>query len=238
MPEGLLDQFGPKDLRDLIAYLRSPKQVPLPQSASGAQSVQKLSTAAREPSDSVAGQFFNGKDLTGWYGDEKLWKVENGEIVGKTDMGLKHNEFLKTKKSYGDFRLVVKIKLVPNEANSGIQFHSEPFEGFEMKGPQADAGKGWWGKLSEENGRGIISDKSGEPFLKPNDWNTYEVLAVGSKVRTAINGHLCVDLDDPKISQKGIFGLQVHAGGPTEVRFKDFDFEENPKFEMKTLTKE
>lgn len=237
MPEGLLDQFAAKDLRDLIAYLRSPAQVPLPQSASGAQPVQKLSTAA-EPSDSVAGPFFNGKDLTGWYGDKDLWKVEDGQIVGKTETGLKHNEFLKTRKSYGDFRLVVKIKLVPNEANSGIQFHSEPFEGYEMKGPQADAGKGWWGKLYEENGRGIISDKSGEPFLKPNDWNTYEVLAVGSKVRTAINGHLCVDLDDPKISQKGLFGLQVHAGGPTDVRFKDFDFEENPKFEMKTLAKD
>ena len=237
MPEGLLDQFAAKDLRDLIAYLRSPTQVPLPQSASGAQPVQKLSTAG-EPADSVAGPFFNGKDLTGWYGDKDLWKVEDGQIVGKTDTGLKHNEFLKTRKSFGDFHLVVKIKLVPNEANSGIQFHSEPFEGYEMKGPQADAGKGWWGKLYEENGRGIISDKSGEPFLKPNEWNTYEVLAVGSKVRTAINGHLCVDLDDPKISQRGIFGLQVHAGGPTEVRFKDFDFAENPKFEMKTLAKD
>ena len=49
--------------------------------------------------------------------------------------------------------------------------------------------------------------------------------AVGSRVRTWINGKLCVDLDDPKISRRGIFGLQIHAGGPMEVRFKDMKLE-------------
>jgi hypothetical protein len=163
--------------------------------------------------------------------------VQDGEIVGKTEKGLKRNEFLSSKESYGDFRLVVKIKLVPNEANSGIQFHSERFEGNEMSGPQADAGKGWWGKVYGENfGNKVIGEsKSGEDIVKPNEWNTYEVLAVGPKIRTAINGHLCADIEDPKYVRKGMFGLQVHAGGPTEVRFKDFDFELNPKAELKTV---
>lgn len=70
--------------------------------------------------------------------------------------------------------------------------------------------------------------------MKPEDWNTYEVLAVGSKIRTAINGHLCADLDDPQVARRGIVGLQVHSGGPTEVRFKDFQLELNPKLEMTT----
>ncbi|HEX4792583.1 MAG TPA: DUF1080 domain-containing protein [Humisphaera sp.] len=188
-----------------------------------------------------AKNFFNGKDLTGWWGDMTLFHVENGEIVGKTDKGIKRNEFLKSAVSVGDFRLVCKIKLVPNEANSGIQFHSVVFEGNEMSGPQADAGKGWWGKLYGENLKWhgktgvLISEKSGEEFLKPNDWNTYEVLAVGTKIRTAINGHLTTDIDDAEIPREGMFGLQVHAGGPTEVRFKDFELELNPKFEMKTV---
>ena len=58
--------------------------------------------------------------------------------------------------------------------------------------------------------------------------------ASGSKIRTAINGQLCVDLDDPKISRRGIIGLQMHAGGPLEVRFKDLQLELNPKFELIT----
>src|SRR3954468_6931242 len=77
---------------------------------------------------------FNGKDLTGWYGDMELFKVDNGEIVGKTEKGIKKNEFLKSQFELGDFRLVLQIKLVPNGANTGIQFRSVPFEGNEMKG--------------------------------------------------------------------------------------------------------
>jgi hypothetical protein len=180
---------------------------------------------------------FNGKDLTGWWGDMDLWHVEDGQIVGKTETGIKKNEFLKSKKSYGDFRLVVKMKLVPDTANSGIQFHSDVFHDNEMAGPQADAGKGWWGSLYGENfgNKTLCKNMAGEQVVKPNDWNTYEIVAVGSKIRTAINGHLCVDVDDPKYVRTGLFGLQVHSGKATEVRFKDFEFDENPKFELKTV---
>ncbi len=33
---------------------------------------------------------------------------------------------------------------------------------------------------------------------------------------------------------RGITGLQVHSGGPTKVRFKRFELELNPRFELKT----
>jgi putative membrane-bound dehydrogenase-like protein len=216
MPEGLLQTYNDQEVRDLLYYLRSPAQAPLPTTAVSADAL------------------FNGKDLSSWDGDMSLWSVENGEIVGRTTTGLKHNEFLKSKASFEDFRLVLKIKLTPNKENSGIQFRSEPFGQYEMKGPQADAGAGWWGKLYEENGRALLWDKSGDACVKADDWNTYEVVAVGGKVRTAINGILCVDIDDPKISRRGIIGLQAHAGGPMEVRFKDFKLELNPKFELLT----
>ena len=217
MPEGLLDPLAEQELRDLIYYLGRPGQAALP-------------AGAVDPS-----VFFNVKDLTGWDGDKQLWHVENGELVGKTATGLKHNEFLKSQLVLSDFRLICQIKLVPNSANSGIQFRSEPFGEYEMKGCQADIGEGWWGKLYEENGRTLLSKKPCDRFVKTNDWNTYEILAVGGKIRTALNGHLCTDLDDPQVGMHGITGLQVHAGGPTEVRFKDFKLELNPKFELNTV---
>jgi putative membrane-bound dehydrogenase-like protein len=209
MPEDQLKPMSDREVRSLFAYLQSPKQAPI------------LATAEN------AKDLFNGKDLTGWVGDSKLWRVEDGEIVGKT-AGLKKNEFLKSELIATDFRLSLKIKLAPNKENSGIQFRSEALPDGEMKGPQADVGEGWWGKLYEESGRGILSDRSGEKFVKKDDWNTYEILAIGSKVKTWINGHLCVDLDDAKLARRGIFGLQMHAGGPLEVRFKDIRFEVNP----------
>jgi putative heme-binding domain-containing protein len=69
MPEALLAPLQDQEVRDLIYYLRSPSQAQL------------LGT-----SDTV-GLFFNGKDLSNWDGDTELWKVENGEIVGKTEAG-------------------------------------------------------------------------------------------------------------------------------------------------------
>ena len=160
--------------------------------------------------------------------------MEHGEIVGKTETGLKHNNFLKSQLVLTDFRLICEVKLTPNSANSGIQFRSEPFGEFEMKGCQADMGQGWWGKLYEESGRALLASKPGDAFVKKEDWNTYEILAVGGKIRTAINGNLCTDLDDPQVAMRGITGLQVHSGGPTEVRFRNFRLELNPTFELKT----
>jgi putative membrane-bound dehydrogenase-like protein len=217
MPEGLLTPLGDQDVRDLIIYLRQPTQVPLAATA-----------------DTVS-LFFNGKDLMNWDGNPEVWRVENGEIVGESKTGLKHNEFLKSQFVLDDFRLILQMKLTPNTANSGIQFRSEPFEAYEMKGCQADAGEGWWGKLYEENGRTLLSTKPGDAYVKTNDWNTYEILAVGSKIRTAINGQLCTDLDDPLVARRGITGLQVHSGGPTEVRFKNLQLELKPKFELTTF---
>jgi hypothetical protein len=64
--------------------------------------------------------------------------------------------------------------------------------------------------------------------VKPGEWNEYEIYAVGDRVVTKINGQTCCDLTDPDGAKRGIFGLQVHAGGPTEVRFKDLKLEVEP----------
>ena len=147
MPDDQLKTMKEEEVRALFAYLQSPVQTPL------------LATAENVK------DFFNGKDLTGWDGDPKLWTVEKGEIVGKSP-GLKKNEFLRSQMIAGDFRLTLKVRLTPNKENSGVQFHSELLPGGEVKGPQADVGAGWWGKLYEEHGRGLLWDRSGEVHVK------------------------------------------------------------------------
>jgi hypothetical protein len=206
MPDDQLKPMSDAEVRALFAYLQSPAQV--------------LLLATKDN----AKDFFNGKDLNNWDGDKKLWSVENGEIVGKSP-GLKQNEFLKSHLVAGDFRLTLKVKLTPNKENSGIQFRSEVLPNGDVKGYQADIGAGWWGKLYEEHGRAILWDKSGEAHVKVNDWNDYEIVAEGSKIKTFLNGKPCVDLDDPKGARRGIFAVQLHSGGPMEVRFKDIKLE-------------
>jgi putative heme-binding domain-containing protein len=208
MPEGLLAGLKKDEVRDLIAYLGSNRQVPM------------LATPQNAPA------LFNGKDLAGWRGDGRdLWHVENGEIVGRTTEGIKSNAFLFSDLAARDFKLTLKIKLTPDSGNSGVQFRSVSYEGGEAKGYQADAGKGWWGKLYEENGRKLLVDQPFERYVKPNEWNEYVIEASGSKIRTWINGQPCVDLDDPDGAKQGQFALQIHSGGPTEVRFKDLKLE-------------
>jgi putative heme-binding domain-containing protein len=224
MPEGLLANMSRDDARHLLAYLKSLTQVPFPDGFT-------LESLKNEP-------FFNGKDLTGWEGDAAVFSVENGEIVGKGPQ--KQNKFLFHKAELGDFRLIFEVKLTPHGGNSGVQFRSVPHGATEAKGCQADIGAGWWGRLYEESARGLLFPKKDQPFdgdkfIKKEDWNTYEIVAVGSKVRTAVNGNLCTDLDDDKIARKGRIALQVHSGGAMEVRFRNFQLEQNPKFELKTV---
>ena len=72
-------------------------------------------------------------------------------------------------------------------------------------------------------------DKSGESFVRQGQWNEYEIVAVGDRVRTYINGQLCVDLQDPGGAKRGIIAFQLHSGEATEVRFKDFQLELGPQ---------
>ena len=178
---------------------------------------------------------FNGKDLTGWEGDPKIWSVKDGAIVGKHG-GLEHNDFLKSKFTAGDFRLTLQVKLLDNKSNSGVQFRSERFGEHEMKGYQADIGAGWWGKLYEESARGMLVNDGGEKFVKVGDWNTYEIVAVGNHILMALNGQKVVDFKDPAGNAKGLFALQVHADtNPVEVHFKDLKLELSPKAQLTTV---
>ena len=208
MPDDQLKHCSPThEILSLFAYLRDKAQVPM------------LATKDN------ANTLFNGRDLAGWTGDSQLWSVENGEIVGRTS-GLDHNTFLVSDLAVEDFRLSLEVKLVNDAGNSGVQFRSEPLKGFEeLRGYQADIGVGWWGKLYEENGRALLWDKSGEPHVKKGEWNRYEIEAIGSRIRTWINGKPCVDLDDPDGKRRGILALQLHSGDATEVRFRNLQLE-------------
>lgn len=203
MPDDQWQKLTEHEIRSLVAYLSGDAQTPI------------LATAE------TASLLFNGRDLTGWRGNVDLWRVEEGQIVGRSP-GIDRNEFLVSDMLVEDFRLRVKVKLSPNEGNSGIQFRSEPLAGGGVRGMQADVGAGWWGKLYEEHGRGLLWDKSGESHVRPGDWNEYEIVASGPRVRTYLNGALCVDLEDDKVARRGVLALQIHSGPAMEVRFKDF----------------
>jgi len=72
-------------------------------------------------------QLFNGKDLTGWDGDPKLWSVKDGAIRGETtpENPAKGNTFLILKdKSFTDFDLRFSFRMNAT-VNSGVQYRSK-----------------------------------------------------------------------------------------------------------------
>ena len=167
---------------------------------------------------------FNGENLDGWDGDPRLWKVENGELIGSTEgVKLEGNTFLIYEQEYGDFHLKLKTKL--RNHNSGIQFRSEALENWVVRGLQADmAANNWWGSIyDEKGGRGVMVNGwkgKAENFVKAGEWNDYEIYCKGDLIQLKINGQLTAELRDSK-KMSGVIALQLHRGPEMEVRFKD-----------------
>jgi hypothetical protein len=174
---------------------------------------------------------FDGKTLEGWEGDRRLWKVEDGLIVGDSS-GLAHNEFLATSRRYSDFELRLEFKLRDGKGNSGIQFRSKRVPGsHEVSGYQADIGETYWGCLYDESRRNkVLAPAPAElkAALMPDDWNRYRIRAVGNRIILELNGVKTVEYveSDETIARSGIIALQVHSGPPLRVEFRNLRIRE------------
>ena len=200
---------------------------------------------------------FDGKTLTGWDGDAKVWRVEDGAIVGGSLQGNPRNEFLTTKRTFFNFRLKLEYKLTGTEGfvNGGVQFRSlrSTNPANEMIGYQADIGAGYTGSLYDESRRkrvlakvgtgvgsqGVKSEAELKQLEKAGDWNTYEVVAVGPRLMIYLNGRNTVDYTetDPSIDDAyGLIGLQIHGNCKAEIRFRNITID--PMTEVPVTTKE
>ncbi|MDA0933473.1 MAG: DUF1080 domain-containing protein [Planctomycetota bacterium] len=189
---------------------------------------------------------FDGATLAGWSGDARYWSVEDGVIVGRAtaEVPCKRNTFLVHDGTFGDFELRFSYRILAG--NSGVQYRSELRPEFVVAGYQADieAGPTYTGILYEERGRGILArrgervrigtdgKRSAEPALGDGaamqaqiraDWNDYVVRAVGNRLTHTINGMTTIEVvdDGPEAKRSGKIAIQVHAGPPMEVQYKD-----------------
>jgi hypothetical protein len=193
---------------------------------------------------------FDGKTLKGWDGNPELWRVEDGSITGQTtkEKPTKGNTFLIYEGSgTHDFELKLDYKIVGG--NSGIQYRSFEVENnkWVIGGYQADIDSGdtYSGILYGERFRGILCGRgqittvgaNGKPTItgklgeskdiqakiKKEDWNSYHIIAQGNTFTHMINGvktAQCTDEDDAARAS-GILALQLHAGPPMKVQFKN-----------------
>jgi hypothetical protein len=192
---------------------------------------------------------FNGASLEGWDANPKFWRVDDGAITGQTatDNPTAHNTFciLRAGGPVGDFVLKADFKI--DGGNSGIQYRSKESPDWVVGGYQADfdAAGVWTGSLYEERGRGVLAKRGAKvvigadgkkeqstiadekevlEIIKKGDWNTYEVSAIGNHLTQKVNGKTTIELIDDQADKRamsGIIALQVHAGPPMKVQFKN-----------------
>jgi hypothetical protein len=207
-----------------------------------------------EPAPAGFEAIFNGKDLTGWEGGPKYWKVADGCLTGTADGTLKYNRFIVWKGgTVKNFELRVKVKVSPG-GNSGLQYRSteRPDLGEAVVvGYQCDVVSNradYNGMLYEERGRRILAhtgekvivDKEGQPWVvgefplmefKAGEWHDYRVLVEGNRHQHWIDGHQTVDvidLDEKGRKLEGVLGMQVHVGPPMTIQYKDIFLKKLP----------
>jgi hypothetical protein len=152
-----------------------------------------------------------------------------------------------------DFELRARFRL--QNHNSGIQYRSKLLdpEKFIVGGYQADidATGRYIGINYEERGRGILTERGQKVEISPDGkksvvaelgpkdelvkkidlggWNEYTIIARGNHLTHMINGTAMsevIDNQSSKAATAGIIALQLHAGPPMVVQFKDIRLKE------------
>ena len=204
---------------------------------------------------------FNGKDLSGWDGDPRLWSVKDGAIRGETtkEKPARGNTFIVWRGGkLKDFELKLKFRI--QNGNSGVQYRSKEVDKWRISGYQAEVcnGQPQVGFLYHERGRGslarvgefVVIDKDGKKnvvgkvadvealkkagYYKEKDWNEYTIIPQGNHLMHYLNGYPTIELvDNDRVTnpvdskdlkgaaREGVLALQIHAGPPMVVEFKD-----------------
>ena len=194
---------------------------------------------------------FNGKNLSGWDGDRRLWSVQDGVIRGETteEKKARGNTFLVWQ---GDTlkNFVLKLEFRVESGNSGDQYRSSVKDQWRVIGYQAEVDNqlGDVGELYDEGkrahlarvGQFTIIDDDGKrdqvgrvaskshlkkaEYYKPGAWNEYTIIARGNHLVQYINGYQTVEVidNDPDArAMEGVLALQIHGGPPMAVEYRN-----------------
>lgn len=213
---------------------------------------QDPATGQKTKSEKGFESLFDGKSFDGWSGNMKHFRIEDGAIVaGTMKEKIPNNEFLTHEKEFENFELRLQAKLVGEGGNAGIQIRSRrptkdelestdkkvKLPAHEMVGYQVDMGKAWdkiwWGKLYDESRRrkvlsGPYDEKELEKITKWNEWNDYRIRVNGKRIKIWLNGTQTVNYveEEKGIATKGLIGLQIHGGPPSEASYRNIRIKE------------
>jgi hypothetical protein len=181
----------------------------------------------KKSADSGWVQLFNGKDLSGWKthpDNPGKWTVEDGILIARGPASHLFSE----RGDYQNFVFRVEA-LISDKGNSGQYFRTQYGPGFPV-GYEAQINSTHGDPVRTGSLYGFRDCLIKEMLVKPNEWFTQEVTAVGNHIVIKVNGKVTVDthITDPKRTYtKGHFALQQHDPGSV-VKFRKIEVKELP----------
>ncbi|HOM59077.1 MAG TPA: DUF1080 domain-containing protein [Kiritimatiellia bacterium] len=195
---------------------------------------------------------FNGSDMKQWKGGDGWWQVKEGVLQAQSSEEKpckKNSHLIWTGGEPGDFELRAEFRLSPG-ANSGIQIRARNQE-FGDSGYQADmnGGGNYVGYLYHpkqhlvgERGAKVVIAADGkktverfadskelqDKVFKGDDWNEYSIICKGPSITLFVNGMKTCEFEDhrPDTPRKGHITLQMHAGPPMKIQYRNLRIKE------------
>jgi hypothetical protein len=204
--------------------------------------------AETDPSPDEFMELFNGKDFSGWHGNDphttlkakdpavslqeqakefpECWRVENGEMVNNGT-----GPYATTDREFGDFELTLEFKITPG-TDSGIYLRGVP----QVQIWDTTEAAGKWKHGADKGSGGLWNNgKSGAPGRDPlvhadrplGEWNKLRARMLGARTWIWLNDQLVVDgvalrnywsKGKTPVPARGPIQLQTHGG---ETRWRN-----------------
>lgn len=147
------------------------------------------------------------------------------KIVPNNDKGFANSGIQYRSKDFGNFVVGgYQADMEAGKTYSGI-LYEERMDGILAQRGQKTVVKTAEGKTKVEIVGAVGKSEEIQAKIKDKDWNDYVVIAQGNHLQHFINGVQTVDVVDEreggKGAKSGILALQLHAGDPMTIQFRD-----------------
>ena len=172
---------------------------------------------------------FNGKDLSGWEvpdgNDEAGW-YKAVEGVLKIQSGpKKKGSILWSKKKYRNFVMEFEFRMGEGRVDSGVHVRTKD---------QIQIGIS--GSLNRDMtcspyipGKGYpVEAKNIKKLLKPKDWNTMRIQAIGKEYTVWLRGEKVMTYKSDSAIDEGPIGIQLHGGRNMAIDYRKLKLAELP----------
>ena len=172
---------------------------------------------------------FNGKDLSGWEvpdgNDEAGWYKAVEGVLKIQSGSKKKGSILWSKKKYRNFVVEFEFRMGEGRVDSGMHVRTKD---------QIQIGIS--GSLNRDMtcspyipGKGYpVEAKNIKKLLKPKDWNTMRIQAIGKEYTVWLQGEKVMTYKSDSAIDEGPIGIQLHGGRHMAIDFRKLKLAELP----------